>query len=147
MKILTPFNVKRVLFQRHYPGYLYRREIVDDSDHGGDGKLEMVNCYDSKTGAWIGDARMTRFLCKTKGLRQIQKSQESHCVASIGFNAAEQRWYGWSHRAICGFGIGDKMFDEAFGDDDTPYTEHGTVPIHTIEEARASAVKFAKSVS
>ncbi|HCP19602.1 hypothetical protein [Spongiibacter sp.] len=25
---------------------------------------------------------------------------------SIGFNPVEQKWYGWSHRAIYGFGIG-----------------------------------------
>jgi len=24
----------------------------------------------------------------------------------VGFNEKEQKWYGWSHRAICGFGIG-----------------------------------------
>lgn len=27
---------------------------------------------------------------------------------NIGFNAAERKWYGWSHRAAFGFGIGSK---------------------------------------
>jgi len=27
---------------------------------------------------------------------------------SIGFSKANQKWYGWSHRAIAGFGIGDE---------------------------------------
>ena len=27
---------------------------------------------------------------------------------NIGFNPLEQKWYGWSHRAIFGFGIGSK---------------------------------------
>ncbi|MEO1892686.1 hypothetical protein [Spongiibacter tropicus] len=26
----------------------------------------------------------------------------------IGFNPEEGKWYGWSHRAICGFGVGSK---------------------------------------
>ena len=26
----------------------------------------------------------------------------------IGFNPAEQKWYGWSHRAIFGFGVGSE---------------------------------------
>ncbi len=26
----------------------------------------------------------------------------------IGFNPNEQKWYGWSHRAIFGFGVGDE---------------------------------------
>lgn len=30
-------------------------------------------------------------------------------VASIGFCEAENKWYGWSHRAMCGFGIGSKV--------------------------------------
>lgn len=29
-------------------------------------------------------------------------------VASIGFNKLEKKWYGWSNRAIYGFGIGDR---------------------------------------
>lgn len=29
-----------------------------------------------------------------------------HNVPSIGFSEKEQKWYGWSHRAIYGFGIG-----------------------------------------
>jgi hypothetical protein len=31
----------------------------------------------------------------------------SHNVCSIGYCAREEKWYGWSHRAIFGFGIGD----------------------------------------
>lgn len=27
-------------------------------------------------------------------------------VANLGFNEEDQKWYGWSHRAIFGFGIG-----------------------------------------
>jgi len=30
-------------------------------------------------------------------------------VANIGFNPTEQKWYGWSHRAICGFKVGDSV--------------------------------------
>ena len=38
---------------------------------------------------------------KTLGL-----SFDSGNVAQLGFNPTEQKWYGWSHRAIHGFGIG-----------------------------------------
>ena len=27
----------------------------------------------------------------------------------LGFSEKEQKWYGWSHRAICGFGVGSKV--------------------------------------
>ena len=42
-----------------------------------------------------------------------QRAQEGHNVASIGFCEAEQKWYGWSHRAMFGFGIGSTV---SFGD-------------------------------
>ena len=106
MEISSPYKVKEVKFQRNYPGYIYRREIVDNSDYGGDGNLEMVNCYESENGQWIGNPKTARMLCKKYGLRNIHKLKDSHCVCSIGFNKDEQKWYGWSHRAIYGFGIG-----------------------------------------
>jgi hypothetical protein len=106
MKIESPYKIKEIKFQRNYPGYIYRREIVDDSGHGGNGNLEMVNCYSSDTGHLIGNAKTARMLCKKRGLRDVQKIKDSHCVCSIGFNKEEQKWYGWSHRAIFGFGIG-----------------------------------------
>jgi hypothetical protein len=106
--IESPFDVKEVVFQRHYPGYLYRRELIDDSEYGGDG-VEMKNCYSMYAGDWIGNSKDARFLCKKKGLRDLQKIKSEHCVCSLGWNESEQKWYGWSHRAIYGFGIGSKV--------------------------------------
>jgi len=147
MQITSPYTIKEVRFQRHYPGYIYRREIVDDSDYGGSGNMEMVNCYSSDTGHWIGNADYARFLCKKKGLRQLQKADQDHSVCSIGYNEEEQKWYGWSHRAICGFGVGDKVFDEDFGDDSTLFTQHGKKTITTSDEAKQAAIRFAAYVS
>lgn len=39
---------------------------------------------------------------------QIQAPSKNYKVAAIGFNPKEQKWYGWSHRAIYGFGIGSE---------------------------------------
>ena len=148
MEIQSPYNIKEVLFQRKYPGYIYRRELVDDSDFGGDGNLEMVNCYSADTGDWISDAKTARYLCKKRGLRQVQKANPKHCVASIGFNEPEQKWYGWSHRAICGFGVGDKIFEERVTDDEaTPFTQHGKVTITNMNQAKKAAIAFGNSVS
>lgn len=141
MQQVTPYKVKEVIFQRQYPGYLYRREIIDDSAFGGDGNLEMVNCYSADTGYWMGNAEDARFLCKKHGLRQVQIAQPDHIVCSIGFNVLQQKWYGWSHRAICSFGIGDKLFNGwSRGADDKEL-------IATVEQAKQSAICFAASVS
>lgn len=34
--------------------------------------------------------------------------QSTNKCTNIGFNPSEQKWYGWSHRAIFGFGIGSE---------------------------------------
>ena len=147
IEIKPPWNVMEVVFQRRYPGYIYRREVVGQSDYGGKGTLEMVSCYASDTGEWIGDAKTARFLCKKRGLRNLQKTDPSHCVASIGFNSKEGKWYGWSHRAICGFGIGDCIFEERYGNDKTPFAKHGRKKIRTLDQAKKAAANFAGYVS
>ena len=42
-----------------------------------------------------------------KGItEQLQnKSNNPGCTVNIGFNPQEKKWYGWSHRALYGFGI------------------------------------------
>jgi len=50
-----------------------------------------------------------KMLAKFGITEQIQnhKGIEDHSCC-IGFNPVEQKWYGWSHRAIYGFGVGSK---------------------------------------
>ena len=40
---------------------------------------------------------------------QAQKRTPDSNVCSIGFCEREQKWYGWSHRAMYGFGIGSTV--------------------------------------
>jgi len=163
VEIQSPYDVIAIKFQRKYRkyGYIYRRELVVSLGHSGqnDAELEMVNCYSLDTGMWIGGVRMAKCLCRKHGLRQIQKRTKSSCVASLGFNAEEQKWYGWSHRAIYGFGIGDEVFDEDGSESRYMYQEFEEKIndritknprkkiIKTLEEAKRSAENFAESVS
>ena len=146
-EIISPYTVVKVNFQRRYPGYTYRRELIDMSELGDSEPMEMVVCYAEESGHYMGNAKMARYLCKKRGIRHIQKAMNTHSVASIGLHVAEGKWYGWSHRAICGFGIGDKIFQENFGNDETLYTEHGRVTIKQLNQAKLGAIKFAASVS
>ena len=59
-------------------------------------------------GDYIGDKMMDYLLCTKRGIKP-QKADPSKNVCSIGFCEAEQKWYGWSHRAIFGFGIGSEV--------------------------------------
>ncbi len=79
------------------------------------------------------------------------------------------KWYGWSHRAMCGFGVGDKLFEEQFDEgklckacksndwdsscegepcpSSVPFIRHGRRTIKTDKDARAAAAAFAGYVS
>lgn len=59
-------------------------------------------------GHYIGNTKRAHNLCKKRGIAPELASPD-HKVCSVGFCAAEQKWYGWSHRAIYGFGIGSRV--------------------------------------
>lgn len=145
-------RAKKTLFCRHYPGYFYCRELIDGDDLNGGPDFEMVCCYSDFNGQYMGDARMARALCRKCGIRQIQLSDPVDAPAgnccSIGFNEEKQKWYGWSHRAFCGFGIGDMMFAERWiKTDKTPFVKAGKVKIEKLGQAKTAARRFARYVS
>lgn len=99
--------LKELISERNYKaGYVIRKELVDGSEYGSD-DFEMKSAY-TPDGAYIGASKDAHFLCKKKGIKP-EKSNPDHCVCSIGFCEKEQKWYGWSHRAIFGFGIGSTV--------------------------------------
>lgn len=59
----------------------------------------------------------------------------------VGFSEKEQKWYGWSHRAIYGFGVGSKCKK---GDAHYKGKEWTT---KTMEDAKKMAEDFAEAVS
>jgi hypothetical protein len=59
-------------------------------------------------GDYIGDKKYGHILCTKMGIMP-ELAQITHNTCSIGFCDKEQKWYGWSHRAIGGFGIGSKV--------------------------------------
>ena len=145
----TPWQIIEVKSQRRFRqfGYIHRRELVQCPGSDDAEPLEMESCYSLDTGHWIGDPRTARYLCRERGLRQIQKTQPGHCVASIGFDEAAQKWAGWSHRAVCSFGVGDRIFEEEFGDAETLYTQHGSREVVSMQDAKTAAKRFAAYVS
>ena len=95
-----------VLATRKYKvGY----EVRTEKHMVGDDEQEVViKSAFTPSGDYLGDPRMARLLIVKKGIKP-EKASPSHNVCSIGFCQAEQKWYGWSHRAIFGFGIGDRV--------------------------------------
>ena len=105
--MMLPEMPKKTLKVRRYKaGYEIRTEYYDDSRYGGDG-LTVKVAY-TPSGDYIGDTKFAYRLCKKWGIRP-EKISQNHSVCSIGFCEKEQRWYGWSHRSICGFAVGHKV--------------------------------------
>ena len=68
-----------------------------------DPSIIMESAYSVKDGSYIGDRKTAELL---DGMGILPEAIPGHKVASIGFCEREQKWYGWSHRAIFGFGVG-----------------------------------------
>lgn len=43
------------------------------------------------------------------GIEQFEKISSDSTVYQIGYAPKSKKWYGWSHRAIFGFGVGSKV--------------------------------------
>jgi len=109
-------------------------------------------------GDYIGDSKSAHYLIVKRGIKP-EKANPTHNVCSIGFCEKEQKWYGWSHRAIFGFGIGSEVkkgdccassgwaeeYLEEHPDDDL------SLPVGFIAkdliDAKRMAISFAASVS
>jgi hypothetical protein len=81
------------------------------------------------------------------GIENPQKTHSTHSACSIGKSTKDGKWYGWSHRAICGFGVGDRIFEAGYGNDETLFRVHGKKPIKTDADAKLAATRFASYVS
>lgn len=104
---------EKILNVRHYSaGYEIRTRLIDGSQFGSS-DFVMKSAY-TPDGNYIGESRLAYQLCKTRGIKPEPMPKEfiAGCndgdsgICSIGFSEKEQKWYGWSHRAMYGFGIG-----------------------------------------
>ncbi len=101
---------------------------------------------------------MTMRLLVDRGILP-EKSDSSHNVCSIGKSFKDGKWYGWSHRAIFGFQIGDIVKEgdccATPGVTEEYLKEHPeenkSLPIgfeaKTEEDCKKMAIAFADSVS
>lgn len=96
---------------RHYKAGYEIREDIFLTDNGE--THTMKSAY-TPEGEYIGNSKWAYRLCKLRGIKPELAHPDEHSlvsklgphVCSIGFCEKENRWYGWSHRAIYGFGIG-----------------------------------------
>lgn len=82
--------------------------IIGNSDiHNDTGKVYRSK-VDGSFLTRVGMEEELNFLLEIGITEQIQDGYGKSWISFIGFNPTEQKWYGWSHRAIAGFGIGSE---------------------------------------
>jgi hypothetical protein len=122
-------------------GFVLRTEIIESPCVGEPLTHTWTMAY-TPDGDYIGDYKMANYLCVKRGIQPILRLQTSH-VCSIGFSNKDGKWYGWSHRAICGFKIGSKCKQG-----DCHYNSiRGEWTAKTVADAKQMACDFAESVS
>ena len=103
----------------------------------------MLSAY-SPSGHHIGDEGRARKLCEEMGIAPELRTPDSN-TCEIGYSRLDGKWYGWSHRAIYGFGVGDEVVEGSV------IAAEGELPVgfraEKLSDARMMAVAFAAAVS
>jgi len=81
------------------------------------------------------------------GITETEKRTPGSAVHSIGYSPKEKKWYGWSHRAIYGFGVGSKCKEGDCHFTPKDRGGKGKWTAKTIAGAKQMAKDFAEGVS
>lgn len=88
----------------------FLREIAEvvPSDIDGDDGMIYVSTFDGSYLTRVGMEDDISFMVELGITQEVQASSTTHSVAQIGYSPTENKWYGWSHRAVAGFTIGSE---------------------------------------
>lgn len=149
--------------RRFKAGYQIDTMLVDNLPYMGRpykkyaqarGRFMIMRVARTHSGAYIGNSRWAHRIFVNWGLIDVQPSELGQ-TCCVGFSPASKRWFGWSHRARCGFGVGDKLFDPDWRPrgaseeemDKMPFVRRGGRTIRSLAEAKRAALAFAEYVS
>lgn len=137
-------------------GYELRYERLSGEEAHGP-PIEMTSAF-TDDGHYIGNSKFAYRLFR-RGIKP-ELINPDHNICSVGFDVANQKWFGWSHRALYGFGIGDVVEE---GDltassgyiegylEEHPEIEDLSLPVgfkaKSLTDAKRMAVAFADAVS
>lgn len=101
-------NKKRKTVSKKLQEFIDTIANVGNSDIPDDDGKVYYSKVDGSYLTRVGMEQDLNFLFKRGITEQIQDGYGEPTTCCIGFNPIEQKWYGWSHRAIYGFGIGSE---------------------------------------
>lgn len=76
-------------------------------DFSGKKKNMLAYCsrYDDSV-ICFGEPDVVKALIKFGITEKLQANKKNATMTTLGFNPDKNKWYGWSHRALAGFGVG-----------------------------------------
>lgn len=97
--------------KKHCEDFLARIADIKPWDSGNN---EIIDTWYSKIDGsficFVSHPESIKWMLKSGITEQIQSNDPNDPrVSCIGFNPEENKWYGWSHRAVYGFGIGSEV--------------------------------------
>ena len=152
MKSIYEDCVKIEKIRKYKAGYILQKETI-----GRENPI-ILNVAYNYNGDYIGNSKGAFRLCKKYGIKP-EKANSTHSTCSIGFCEKDQKWFGWSHRALDGFGIGhitkEGNCECSSGWIDEYLKKHPEADkrmpvgfkVKNLEDAKKCAIAFAESVS
>ena len=107
---------------------------------------KMLVCASKQDGSYLGPPEEPFGMIKKHGITEFYRNKPGHNTASVGWSQAQQKWYGWSHRAIHSFGVGYIVTKDA----DLVHNGDQTIlgmRAGNLDECRMLAGRFAEAVS
>lgn len=100
-------GVEVLSVRRYKAGYEIRTERVTVNESRE--SVVMKTAY-TPGGDYIGNSKWAHRLIVKRGI--VPELIPGNHVCSIGYSERLGKWFGWSHRALCGFAIGDCVTSE-----------------------------------
>ena len=88
----------------------FLEEIADvvPSNIADDDGMVYVSKFDGSYLTRVGMEDDISFMVELGITEEVQSSNKDFSVAQIGYSPTENKWYGWSHRAVAGFTEGSE---------------------------------------
>jgi hypothetical protein len=137
-----PFKQSVIDAIERHPSMVIEKYLITDEQDPNPIYMDYVN---TKSGLGLGDIAMAASLLNLNEFKTYRDGVGKQVCC--GYDRKTKIYYGWSHRAKVGFEIGDKIFEEDFGDDSTLYKQHGSKTIETKADQLKAARAFAESVA
>lgn len=115
---------KRKLVSKKLMDYIDKvAKVQKCTTEGIDDREEYVSKLDGSFLTFVGMEENLKYLMD-RGITEGVQSIDGGRVACIGFSPKDQKWYGWSHRAIFCFKIGHTIDSEKIGFEPSNEEEH-----------------------